>query len=307
MVSLEFHQLQYAVAVAEELNFTRAADKVSISQSTLSHQLAKLEDELGVKLFERTSRSVHVTQAGEDFVRRARLMLTDMVATQQSMEAFRGLLKGTLRIGTIASTGAIENATLLAHFHQRHPNLNFSIVQAGTYDLLKRLHSGEIDIAILTQPADNMYEEIEFTPLAEDYYVLAVPPDHPLAGREEIDLEEAADEPFVFYSMAGSLYYTCMDACKSAGFRPNIVCYSDHAPTRFSLISAGMGVGFFPQAEAKHPPYHVAVVKLRQKIRKNIVLAVPGRSRGIPVAMAFCQFILQWVRDLGLIKESRFK
>ena len=68
-----------------------------------------------------------------------------------------------------------------------------------------------------------------------------------------------------------------------------------------------MGVGFFPCAEAKHPPYHVVLVRLRQKIRKNIVLAVPGRSRGIPVAMAFCQFILQWVRDLGLIKESRFE
>ena len=296
---MEFHQLQYVVAVAEERNFTRAADKVSVSQSTLSHQVAKLEDELGIKLFERSSRSVNITQAGEDFVRRARLMLTDMVATQQSMEAFRGLLKGTLRIGTIASTGSIEVATLLAHFHQRHPNLSFAVTQAGTYDLLKRLHAGELDIALVTRPSDNAYEEIDFTPLAGDHYVLVVPPNHPLAGRETIDLAEASDEPFVFYSAAGSLYYTCMEACAAAGFRPNIVCYSDHAATRFSLISAGMGVGFFPYAEARRPPFHVAVVQLTQPMKKEIVIAMSSRSRAIPVATAFYQFAQAWARDLG--------
>ena len=135
---MEIHQLQYVVAVAEALNFTRAADKVNVSQSTLSHQIAKLEDELGLKLFERSSRSVQATQAGADFVRRARLMLADMEAAQQSMDAFRGLLKGTLRIGTIASTGAIDFASLLAHFHQRHPSLNFAVTQTVSATMAPR-------------------------------------------------------------------------------------------------------------------------------------------------------------------------
>ncbi len=297
---MEFHQLQYVVAVAEELNFTRAADKVSVSQSTLSHQIAKLEDELGIKLFDRSSRSVHVTQAGADFVRRARLMLTDLVAAQQSMEAFRGLLKGTLRIGTIASTGMIDFASLLAHFHQRHPNLNFAVNQSGTYGLLKDLHAGEIDIALTTRPSDPPYDEIDFTHLADDYYVLVVPPTHRFAGRDEIDLAEASEERFVFYSGSGSLYYTCMAACTAAGFKPNIVCYSDDAATRFSLISAGMGVGFFPQAEARRPPFHVASVRLKQTLNKEIVLAMSARSRTVPVATAFYQFALEWARDMGL-------
>ncbi len=301
---MEIHQLQYVVAVAEALNFTRAADKVNVSQSTLSHQIAKLEDELGLKLFERSSRSVQVTQAGADFVRRARLMLADMEAAQQSMDAFRGLLKGTLRIGTIASTGAIDFASLLAHFHQRHPSLNFAVTQTGTYGLLKGLHAGELDIALITRPAENPYDEIEFTHLADDYYVLVVPPTHRFAGQELIDLAEASAERFVFYSAAGSLYYTCMAACTAAGFKPNIVCCSDDAATRFSLISAGMGVGFFPQAEARRPPIHVAPVRLKQTLNKEIVLATSARSRGVPVAAAFYQFALAWASDLGFATQG---
>lgn len=297
---MELHQLQYVVELAQQKNFTRAADRINVSQSTLSHQIAKLEEELGIKLFERTSRTVSLTQAGEDFVDHAKVLLGNLENAKQSVQSYRGLLKGTLRMGVIASLGRIDYANMLAAFYRQHPGINFEIVQAGTYQLLEKLAAKEIELAFVVMPSEDQYKELKFKFLASDDYVLALPPNHPLAGRDAVDLAEVAAENFIFHPATDRMFSTCMEACQAAGFAPRIVCESSHSPTCLSLISAGMGIGFFPWEKLEKPTFDVAIVRLNQPLKKEIVLAVSRDSAATPAAAKFYGFALQWVKDLRL-------
>lgn len=297
---MEIHQLQYVVEVAKQRNFTRAADEICVTQSTLSHQIAKLEDELGIKLFDRNSRTVFPTEAGEEFINHAKAVLANLEVARQSVLAYRKLLKGTLRIGVIASLGKIDYANMLAQFHKEHPGLNFEIVQEGTYSLLEKIRARELDIAFAAVAVQEEDEDIAFHHLAYDDYVLAVGPSHQFAGREYIELAEAAEERFIFHPASDRMHYTCMEACAKAGFKPQIVCQSNHSPTCLALISAGMGIGFFPHEKISGQKIDVAVVKLKQPVQKNIVLAIAKHYPLSPAVVTFNQFVIDWVQALKL-------
>lgn len=300
---MEIHQLQYIVEVAKQRNFTRAADAICVSQSTLSHQIAKLEDELGLKLFDRNSRTVYPTQAGEEFINQAKLMLSNLEIAKQGIQDYIGLLKGTLHIGVIASLGRIDYAGMLASFYKKYPGLNFEIVQDGTYRLLEKLGTGELDLAFVALPDVVEYSEIDFYHLAYDDYVLVIPAEHRFVGRKTIDLAEAADEKFIFHPSSDRMHYSCLEACLKAGFKPNIVCQSSHSPTCLSLIHAGMGIGFFPQEKIREQNFNIAVIKLNKPIKKDISLAISKRASSVPAVKTFYQFVLQWIKDIKITKD----
>ena len=296
---MELHQLQYVVEVANQKNFTRAADKINVSQSTLSQQIGKLEDELGVKLFDRNSRTVGLTQVGEDFINQAKILLDNLEKSKQIVQEYKGLLKGTLRIGAIASLGRIDFANLMTEFCRQYPDVKLEIVQAGTYGLLEKLASKSIDIAFVILPADDQYRDISFRHLAYDEFILALPPSHRLAGNPTIDLAEVAEEKFIFHPATDRMFFLCMEACVSAGFHPNIVCESNHSPTCLSLISAGMGIGFFPLEKIENTKIDLAIARLSEPLKKDIVLAVRKEGELSPVAARFHNFVLQWIDSLS--------
>ena len=296
---MELHQLQYVVEVANQKNFTRAADKINVSQSTLSQQIGKLEDELGVKLFDRNSRTVGLTQVGEDFINQAKILLDNLEKSKQIVQEYKGLLKGTLRIGAIASLGRIDFANLMTEFCRQYPDVKLEIVQAGTYGLLEKLASKSIDIAFVILPADDQYRDISFRHLAYDEFILALPPSHRLAGKPTIDLAEVAEEKFIFHPATDRMFFLCMEACVSAGFHPNIVCESNHSPTCLSLISAGMGIGFFPLEKIENTKIDLAIARLSEPLKKDIVLAVRKEGELSPVAARFHNFVLQWIDSLS--------
>jgi DNA-binding transcriptional LysR family regulator len=296
---MELHQLQYVVEVANQKNFTRAADKINVSQSTLSQQIGKLEDELGVKLFDRNSRTVGLTQVGEDFVNQAKILLDNLEKSKQIVQEYKGLLKGTLRIGAIASLGRIDFANLMTEFCRQYPDVKLEIVQAGTYGLLEKLVSKSIDVAFVILPADDQYRDIAFRHLTYDEFILALPPSHRLAGKPTIDLAEVAEEKFIFHPATDRMFFLCMEACVSAGFHPNIVCESNHSPTCLSLISAGMGIGFFPLEKIENTKIDLAIARLSEPLKKDIVLAVRKEGGLSPVAARFHNFVLQWIDSLS--------
>ena len=296
---MELHQLQYVVEVASQKNFTRAADKINVSQSTLSQQIAKLEDELGVKLFERNSRTVDLTQIGAEFIIQAKILLDNLEKSKQIVLEYKGLVKGTLRIGVIASLGRIDYAEMMTEFYRQYPGVNFEIVQAGTYDLLEKLSAKAIEAAFVVMPAAEQYRDINFRHLAYDEYVLAMPRSHRLAGKAILDLAEVAAEKFVFHPATDRMFSICMDACIKAGFHPNIVCESNHSPTCLSLISAGMGIGFFPGEKLKNTTFDIAIAKIKQPLKKEIVLAFGKQAALSPVAEKFHNFVLKWIDALN--------
>lgn len=296
---MELHQLQYVVEVANQKNFTRAADKINVSQSTLSQQIGKLEDELGVKLFDRNSRTVGLTQVGEDFINQAKILLDNLEKSKQIVQEYKGLLKGTLRVGVIASLGRIDFANLMTEFCRQYPDVKLEIVQAGTYGLLEKLASKVIDVAFVILPADDQYRDISFRHLAYDEFILALPPSHRLAGQPTIDLAEVAEEKFIFHPATDRMFFLCMEACGKAGFHPNIVCESNHSPTCLSLISAGMGIGFFPLEKIENTKIDLAIARLSEPLKKDIVLAARKEGGLSPVATRFHNFVLQWIDSMN--------
>ncbi len=302
---MEIHQLQYILEVAKQRHFTRAAEEICVGQSALSHQIAKLEDELGVKLFERTTRKVYLTPAGEEFISYAQRILSEIETAKQCMASYSGILHGTLHVGTITTLTNFDFGSIVASFHQLHPGLNLDIAQEGSYKLIEMLHACEIEIALLTMPPHGKYENIEFVHLADDEYILLVPAKHRFAGRKSIDLAEAADENFIFHRKDQSMYDICLQACQQAGFEPKIVCNSSGSSISFALVGAGMGIGFFPKANVRSIRYsNITSVKLNKSIKKHIMLALPKRAYHAPPVAAFYEYITKWFAQQTLLEEQ---
>lgn len=291
---MEIHQLQYVIEVAKHRHFTHAAEEICVAQSSLSQQITKLETELGVKLFDRTTRTIHPTTAGAEFIVHAQEILSKIETAQQCMQAHVGLTKGTINIGAITTLESIDFVSLITSFHNSHQGLYLNIVTSGSHRLAELLRTSEINVALLTPPASAIpTDDIEFYPLANDEFVLITSSDHALAKKGTIDLAEAVNENFIFPSPHESIYNIYSSACRDAGFTPNIVCQSSHCETSLALVGVGMGIALFPLdmvLSRKQP--NIAIVRLSKPIIKHVALAVLKRSYQPPAVTAFINYVL---------------
>lgn len=271
---MDLQQMEYVLAVAKYRNFTLAAESCFISQSSLSLQISKLEKELGVRLFDRTTRSIRITQAGHAFVQQATEILQSSDRLQQTMSDYSGLLRGTINIGAITALEKIGFSDLIADFYARYPGLTLNITHEKSVTLLEALEHREIDLAFLAQPPSGSFPNIHFEHMGTDEYVLLVPDDHPLANRETVDLSLLKDERFILHhpdQTAGSVF---INACKDSGFTPNVACRIDASSLALSLIRTGIGIGILPQEELDY--FHIGGLRrlrLSRPLEKRIVMA----------------------------------
>lgn len=293
---MEIHQLQYIVAVAKHQNFTRAADEICLSQSSLSQQVGKLEEELGVRLFDRTTRSVALTPAGREFVAFSKRILAEIERSRQCMEKYVTLERGQIIIGALPIIGQLGLISLIAEFQNAYPGIQLEIREAGSRDLLDWLNSAEIDVAFLTPP-DNLPDDIETYPLLEDDLVLVTAKNHPLAGREVISLNEVAEERFISLNQHSGMYNVFLDACHKSGFNPNIAYTTSQVDTTFGLVAEGLGVAILSWRIARSSSLQdrLSIIKLDNKYTRVTALAVPKHPYVSPTIAAFREFTLNWV------------
>ena len=173
--------MSYVLAVADAGNFSLAAQNCHVGQPALSQQIARLEKELGVTLFTRSSKGAVPTQAGREFVGRAREILRAAQALQEEMSLYAGLRKGTLTLGIITSLQCIDFGDMLSAFCSSYPDISVNILQEGTYRLVELLLERRIDLAFVNLPEGGLPAGLEFAKLGEDRYSLAVSRLHPLA------------------------------------------------------------------------------------------------------------------------------
>jgi DNA-binding transcriptional LysR family regulator len=191
---MDLRQLQYVLAVAEELNFTRAAARCHVVQSALSHQVARLERELGLQLFERTSRSVRVTEAGETLLPFARRALMEVERAQAELTALSGVVRGRLRLGVIPiPLGSLDIPALLGEFHRAYPGVDVIVRNDGSFRMAEWVAAGELDGAFVGLYADQLPEGLVHHLVTEEPLVAVVAADHPLADRGEVGLAELAE------------------------------------------------------------------------------------------------------------------
>ncbi len=242
--------MRYVVAVAETSNFTRAAERCRVVQSALSHQIARLERELGARLFERTSRRVRLTPAGEAFLPAARQALDAAERARAEVAAAAGEIRGRLAVGAIPTVTAVDLATALHRFHLRHPQVRITLRSGGSEELTDQVREGVLDAAFLGLPLGVRPVGVQGRELARGDLVALVAPDHPLAGRSHAELSLLADEPFVDFP-AGTAARAQSDAAfTAAGVRREVAFEITTPDFMTRLIRQGLGIGMLPAAFA---------------------------------------------------------
>ncbi|MEU4622334.1 LysR family transcriptional regulator [Actinoplanes sp. NPDC023801] len=194
---MELQQMRYVVAVAETNSFTRAAERCLVVQSALSHQIARLERELGTRLFERTSRRVRLTLAGQAFLPVAQQCLDAAERAVAEVAAAIGEVRGRLTVGLIPTVAAVDIPSALHAFHNKYPQVRIGLRVGSSEQLIEQVKAGAIDLAFLGLPVTTRPEGVASKQLAHDRLVAVVAPDHPLAAETEIDLARLATEAFV--------------------------------------------------------------------------------------------------------------
>lgn len=189
--------MRYVVAIAEEKNFTRAAERCFVVQSSLSHQIKALEHELGVTLFARSSRRVELTAAGEAFLVQARASLDAAERAVADAAAATGQIRGTLTVGLIPTVTAIDIPAALGEFHRAHPSVRIRLRGGGSDEFIAAISAGAMDVAVLGLPDSAPPEGVNARVLARERLVAVVSAEHPLAGRRRLRLDDLADETFV--------------------------------------------------------------------------------------------------------------
>lgn len=291
---MDIYQLEYLVTVAHYKHFTKAAEALCVSQSTLSLQIGKLEKELGVKIFDRSTHSVLLTDAGQSLLSYAQVILDASEAAKQCMLEYVGLARGNINIGAIRTVENMGFVPLISSFHTQYPKLRLRIIQDGSYRIIEMLRESEINVGIVIPPPTDDSDNIEYYPLATDEFVLVTASNHPFASRKIIDLSEAANEDFIFPIIDQSIYNIYFQACRDAGFTPRIVCESSYSATSLALVSVGMGISFLPMATVKASTQKgVAIIKLARPIKKHVALALLKRPYHSPPVVAFRNYILK--------------
>ncbi|TJY44287.1 LysR family transcriptional regulator [Cohnella pontilimi] len=248
---MEFRQLQYAIQIAAERNFSRAAEKLHIAQPSLSQQISKLEKELGVLLFKRSTNSVELTHAGSVFVGKAQEIVDMTEQLRREMEDMADLRKGRLVVGSLQITGSHVLPNVLPAFRDAYPDIEVVLVEETTKRLEQLTASGGTDVSLLSLPLTE--PSLAYRPIIEEEICLAVPPDHPLAAgsKKPVPLEDLRDEPFILLKKGQGFRAIATRLCSDAGFVPNVVFESGNIDTVQALVAAGMGIAFVPRMIAR--------------------------------------------------------
>lgn len=280
---IELRHLRYFVAVAEELHFGRAAQRLHVSQPPLSQQIRKLEEMLGYPLFNRTSRSVALTAVGEAFFESARRTLRNV---ERDIDETRSIGRGevgSLHIGFVGSGMLTRLPGIFRAYREAYPRVRLHLHESFTARVIEGLENGTLDAGILRDGGP--VEGLSVTAIFSEPFVAVLPANHPRAKQKSISPAALRDEPFVYYppSAGARAFDKPLAIFEQYGFRPQIVQEASHWLTILRLIGAGLGVSVAPECVRRIVSPDVVCLALRgTKAVSNIELAMrAGESRAI--------------------------
>lgn len=291
ITKLELRHLRYFVAVAEELHFGRAARRLGIAQPPLSQQIQRLEQVVGVRLFERTSRRVQLTDGGATLLVEARRVLAAATeAFEATRRAGRGEL-GELRVAFAATVMFLALPEVIREFRGRYPGVHLDLREMPTGPQLAGIKAGEIDIGFVREPRPD--PELEIVTVMREPLRIAVNKSHPLAARPTIAVRHLAEEPFVLFpeELAPGLYAQVLGLCRAAGFTPRVVEESRELYTSVSLVEAGIGVSILPASVEKLGWRGVRYRPIPSASAETRIAAAWRKDRARPVVQAFMQVV----------------
>jgi DNA-binding transcriptional LysR family regulator len=298
---VELLQLKYFQTVARLEHMTRAAEELGIAQPALSQTIARLEEELGVPLFDRPGRNIRLNHFGRAYIQRVERIFEELAQGRRELNDLAEGRQGQIELALSAATHLLPD--LLSAFRKDHPAIHFQLSQhqdTTVTNMVLQLTRGVYDFWISSPPLQQ--PGISSVALLTEDILLAFPSTHPLARRPQIRLHEVAEEPFISLKSGQSLRQLTDSFCQQAGFRPRIVFESDEPSTIRGLIRAEQGIAFVPAISWRGSvgPAVMHVTVSEPKCQRTIGLAwLTGRHLSM-AAQQFRQFVIDYFARLSL-------
>ena len=267
---MELRHLRYFKAVADELNFTRAASRLRVAQSAVSSQIQDLENELGVVLLERSRRRVTLTAAGEAFVEASERILRSVEdASRQARRIGHGEY-GTLAVGFIGSQSHEWMPRVLKRFRAKYPEVEVTLMEIHPSQQLEALLARTLDVGLVGPISGKPPPGLRLECFSEEWPFVGMPNDHRFARLPKVALAQLKDEPFIFTSEKNSPSYRSLISrmCERAGFVPRVVQEVDRARTGVQYVAAGFGISIFAEHISRLPAPGVRFVPLSGPVQK---------------------------------------
>jgi DNA-binding transcriptional LysR family regulator len=278
---MELRHIRSFLSIAETLHFGRTAELIHISQPALSLQIRALEEEIGVRLFERNRRKTTLTAAGAAFRDDAAAALSQLEqAIRRARLAANGKL-GLLRIGFVSTAGSEIVPNIVRQFRQLNPEVEFSLRNILTAEQVQMLETGSLDIGFLRVPIGE-HSALDVVTVHREPFVLVVPSSHKLAKRKRVRLREVAGQDFVMYerTYAPGFHDLMVGILRDAGIVPSVTQTAVEIPTLISLVASGMGITIMPASVVKHYVASVVACGILDRIpTTEIALAVSKQFR----------------------------
>jgi DNA-binding transcriptional LysR family regulator len=300
MGRMELRHLRTIVAVARHRSFTKAAEELHLAQSAISQQIRRLETELGIEVFRRTSRSVEVTAEGKLVLAHAHRVLAEMDDFHNQLEELTGLLRGTVRVGGTWPFGPYDLFAVLADFRAQHPGVAVHMVEDTHEEMLAMVRDDELDCAFASVDPDAIGEDFAATLLWEDEFVLVTSVDHPMAVNPEITFEQLASEDLITHRENSSLRRRLEATLGRHGLEPRIGFICTEMSAVRALASQGLGVAVLPRSVAEQDGAPIAIRPFRpEPITWPVSLVWRASRRQPPAVKAFLALALARAEDAG--------
>ncbi|GAA4197580.1 LysR family transcriptional regulator [Microbacterium oryzae] len=301
---MEIRQLRYFLAVAEELHFGRAAQRLHMSQPPLSVQVGRLEEEIGTALFERSTRRVSLTPAGVHLRMRAKEILEDVDAAGREMREYADGLVGRLSAGFVSSANYTVLPGVVQLFRARRENVELALVPLTSGEQFERLRAGTLDVGIVRDelpPGDAHAPALVTEVVYEERLVACVPVTHPLATRAELAPADIVEAPMIAYprSLMPGFVDRVSAALASAARAPMVVEEVVHQETALSFVAAGVGLSVLPESVRQLVPPSIAVVPIAGSPTTRLLAAHPAGGDDHPARSAFVDCLREAARALA--------
>jgi DNA-binding transcriptional LysR family regulator len=287
---MELRQVEHFLAVVEHGSFTAAARATRIVQSALSTSIRNLERELGTALFERTTRRVTVSEAGQAFLPRARRVVAESTAAVEAVRAVAGLHRGRVAIGMIQWLGPVDLPAELSTFHRRFPEIQINVLNAPVSDLLDRLRNGTLDLAYLAMDGP-LPDDLTGRPVFDEDLLLIMPPEHRLAGQRRVRWAELDDEQFVDFAEGTTVTGIVRRVSAQLGLSRRMVGQVTQLDLQLALVRNGLGVAIVQGtlAASAHGVAVAALVEPRVHWQVSLTSRSPGPAN--PAAAALLEHL----------------
>jgi LysR family hydrogen peroxide-inducible transcriptional activator len=299
---MNLRALQYFVKLADLRHFSKAADACFVSQPTLSTQIKKLEDELGVQLVERSPKNIMLTPIGEEIAARARLVLRDVEQIYAAARRSGNPAEGVIRIGLFPTLAPYYLPHVVPALRRKYPSLRLQLAEEKTEDLLRMLRQGELDAALLALPIND--EGLAMTTLFEEPFVLALPADHSLAKRSRVTMDDLNGSELLLLEEGHCLREHALEVCALAGAHERADFHATSMETLRQMVAADVGITLMPVLAIKPP-----IAATENILIRKFAEPVPSRTialvwRGSSALSSFLEELAGTLRRLpaGVLK-----